>query len=259
MVQGASEVYPVSSSAQLALLPWLAGWSQPADRTQLAAGLHAGSTVGLALALRDDLAALRLAEARGLALSAAPAAVAGLLLQDVVERRLGGPRRTAVLMAASAAALWVVDRQAASDPRPRDHGKGAPPLGGAGLPRSLKVGAGDLTAAAFAQVAALAPGVSRTGVTLTALRARGVDREPALRTSLLMSLPVTVGAAALTALRGRSWPAPVPSALAGITAYAAARRVPPARTVIAASVAYRLVVALAVPLAARARRRGGCP
>lgn len=227
----------MSSSAQLTLLPWLAGWEAPADRTRFAAGLHAGSSVGLALALRQDLLALRPAEAGRLALSAVPAALSGLLLQGVVERRLGGPRRTAFLMALSAAALWVVDRQAES-----------------GHPRSREVSTRDLTTAAVAQVAALAPGVSRSGVTLTALRARGVERERALRTSLLMSLPVTVGAAGLTAVRGRARPPLVPTALAGVTAYAAARRVPPARRVVSASVAYRLVVAGAVA-ARRAKER----
>ncbi|MCW2614074.1 MAG: Bacitracin resistance protein BacA, partial [Frankiales bacterium] len=48
MAQGVAEVVPVSSSAQLALLPWLTGWPQPADRTGFAAGLHAGSCVGIA-------------------------------------------------------------------------------------------------------------------------------------------------------------------------------------------------------------------
>ncbi|TAL13260.1 MAG: undecaprenyl-diphosphate phosphatase, partial [Frankiales bacterium] len=54
-VQGAAEVVPVSSSAQLVLVPWLLGWEQPADRTAFAAGLHAGSCAGLAWALRDEL------------------------------------------------------------------------------------------------------------------------------------------------------------------------------------------------------------
>lgn len=247
----------MSSSAQLTLLPWLAGWPPPADRTRFAAGLHAGSTAGLALALRDDLLALRPAEVRRLVLSAAPAAVGGLLLHDLVERRLGGPRRTAALMTASAAALWVADRQGDSGPprRPRARGNVGPPGGGPGLPRSREVSARDITTASLAQIASLAPGVSRSGVTMTALRARGVDREQAFRTSLLMSLPVTVGAALLTAVRGRARPPLVPAALAGATAYAAARRVPPARRVVAVSVAYRLVEAAAVPAVARARRR----
>ncbi|MBW3646788.1 MAG: undecaprenyl-diphosphate phosphatase, partial [Actinobacteria bacterium] len=63
------------------------------------------------------------------------------------------------------------------------------------------VGAREAALAALAQVAALAPGVSRSGATLTALRAAGVDRAPAQRFSLLMSLPVTAGAAVLTLAR----------------------------------------------------------
>lgn len=222
----------------MALLPWLAGWEPPDDRTRFAAGLHAGSSVGLALALREDVRQLRPSELRGLALSAGPAALAGLLLQGPVERRLGRPGRTALLMAVSAGALWVADRQADSGP--------ARPEG---------VTAQDLRAASLAQVAALAPGVSRSGAALTALRARGVDREQALRTSLLMSLPVTAGASWLTAVRGRSLPPLVPTILSAATAYAAARRVPPARTVVTSSVAYRLVVSAAVAARRTKERR----
>lgn len=147
-----------------------------------------------------------------------------------MERRLGRPGRTALLMAVSAGALWVADRQA-------DSGRPARPDG---------VTAPDLQAAGLAQVAALAPGVSRSGAALTALRARGVEREQALRTSLLMSLPVTVGAAGLTAVRGRALPPLVPTLLAAATAYGTARRVPTARAIVNRSVAYRLVVAAGV-------------
>jgi undecaprenyl pyrophosphate phosphatase UppP len=104
-------------------------------------------------------------------------------------------------------------------------------------------------------VVALAPGVSRTGATLTALRARGVDREEALRTSLLMSLPVTLGAAGLTAVRARQLPAAVPTAVAGLTAYAAARRVRATEGFVTGSVLYRLAVATGVAVKLR-RNRG---
>lgn len=227
----------MSSSAQLTLLPWLARWEPPEDRTRFAAGLHAGSTAGLALALREDLRALRPAEVRGLLLSAAPAAAAGLLLQGPVERRLGRPGRTAVLMAISGVALWVADRQA-------EVGPGHGPLT-----------QDDIRTAGIAQVAALAPGVSRTGVSLTAFRVRGLDREQALRTSLLMSIPVTAGAAGLTAVRSRTLPPLVPTVLAGATSYAAARRVPSARTVVRASVAYRLVLTTVVVVRRMKERR----
>jgi undecaprenyl-diphosphatase len=236
-VQGAAEVLPVSSSAQLSLLPWLARWEPEEDRTRFAAGLHAGSAVGLALAMRHDVRTLTPTQVRRIVLSSAPAAVAGLLLEDVVERRLGKPKPTAALLAASAVALWLADR------RPQPH----PPHRG--------TEGGVLVLAALAEVPALAPGVSRTGATLTALRARGVARDDAMTTSLLMSLPVTLGAAGLTAVRGREAPPLVPTALAGLSAYAAARRVRPSRGLVVACVAYRLGLAAAVAARLRRERR----
>jgi undecaprenyl-diphosphatase len=172
-------VVPVSSSAQLTLLPDLLGWPQPPDRTAFAAALHAGSVVGMAWVLRRDLRRLSAREAAGLLLGSAPAAVAGLLLADRVQERLGTRRELAGLLAAAGVALWAADR------RPERHG----------LRRS------DAAWGALAQVAALAPGVSRSGATLTALRARGVDRRAAQRHALLTALPVSAGAAGLTVIR----------------------------------------------------------
>lgn len=221
----------MSSSAQLTLLPWLLRWPVPADRTGFAAGLHAGSTVGVALALREDLRALTRSDVRRLLATSVPAALVGAVAHGAVERRLGRPGPTAALLALSGMALWLADARTAP-------------------PREL--GSGDLVVAAIAQPAALVPGVSRAGATLTALRARGVDRETAVRASLLMSLPVTGGAAALTAVRARQAPPLLPTALAGLSAYAAARRLRPTRAWVAASVLYRLGVAGAV--AARLRK-----
>jgi undecaprenyl-diphosphatase len=189
----------VSSSAQLALLPWLLRWEPPADRTSFAAALHAGSCVGLGVALRQDVAALDRRTAGWLALSTLPAAAAGLVAQDVVESRLGTPGRTAALLAGAGLLMWAADR------RPQD---GA-------------VGPREAAAAAAAQVVALAPGVSRSGATLTALRALRVPREDAVRFSLLMSLPITAGAAGLTVVRARTAPPAVPTALAAVSALGA--------------------------------------
>jgi undecaprenyl-diphosphatase len=234
-VQGASEVFPVSSSAQLALLPWLARWEPPADRTRFAAGLHLGSALGLALALRHDLRRLDQAQVRRLALSSVPAAVTGLVAHDAVERRLGTPGRTAAGLALAGVALWWADsRSSADDLCPLNARPG------------LRGGQRSLDAASLAQAAALVPGVSRTGATLTALRAWGVPREEALRTSLLMSLPVAVGAAALTAVRGRQAPPALPTAVAAATAFVAARRVTATRGFVRGSVIYRLGLAAVV-------------
>lgn len=108
-----------------------------------------------------------------------PAAIAGALGADAVEQRLGTRNQLAALLAGAGVLLWAADRR----------------------PERVGVGVGRAAAAAAAQVAALAPGVSRSGAALTALRALGVRRGEAQRFSLLMSLPVTAGAAGLTLLR----------------------------------------------------------
>jgi undecaprenyl-diphosphatase len=112
--------------------------------------------------------------------------------------------------------------------------------------------------AALAQVAALVPGVSRSGATLTALRLLGVERTAAARFTLLMSLPVTAGAAGLTLLRAdrgaarTAAPGVLAAAAAGAaTATLTARRgVRPAR----AAALYRL--GLAAVVARRLSREG---
>ncbi len=176
-VQGVAEVVPVSSSAHLVLVPYLLDWPPAVDRTLLAAGLHAGSCVGVGLALLRSPPDLRTAVlAAG---TSVPAAVAGLLAADAVEERLGTVPQLAALLAAAGLAL------AAADLSPQVRGVG---------PREAAV-------AGLAQVAALAPGVSRSGAALTALRTCGVRRADAARFSLLMSVPVTAGAAGLSLLR----------------------------------------------------------
>ena len=213
---------PVSSSAQLVLLPWLLGWEPPPDRTGFAAALHAGSCLGIATATGVP-------DRRTLALVAAtcvPAAVAGLLVADAVEQRLGRPPQLAGLLAGAGALLWAADRWS---------------------PQERPVGPREAGWAALAQIAALAPGVSRAGATLTALRLAGVERAEAERFSRLMSLPVTAGAAVLTLARSRSLPpGSVPGALAAAAAGATVSRlVPPGRSATVPA-AYRLVLAAAV-------------
>ena len=254
---------PVSSSAQLVLLPWLLRWEQPTDRTAFAAGLHAGSCVGLAWALRSELAALDRRTAGQIAAASVPAALAGLAAADAVEQRLGRPPQLAALLAAAGALLWWADARAehradAPGRRPAPSAPqtmitsespgvsdvimvpaspppepSAPPHPG---PPRHRAPAGlvthrEATYAALAQVTALVPGVSRSGATLTALRLAGVERDRAQRFTLLLSLPVTAGAAALTLARADPSvaravaPGAVAAAVAGAaTATLAARR-----------------------------------
>jgi undecaprenyl-diphosphatase len=244
-VQGAAEVVPVSSSAQLTVLPWLLDWPAPEHRTAFTAALHVGSCAGIALALREDLRALAHDRPRALALllSCLPAAAAGLVVDDAVERRLGGPAQLAGSMAVASAALWWAD----SAPQ-----------------EVARVSRRALAVAAAAQVAALVPGVSRQGAVLTALRLLRVERAEAARTSLLMSLPVTAGAALLPLARAERGvlrglaplvTAGLPAAAVSGALAARAWRRRPGRPVTAAAV-YRLGLAAVVALRLGHRARG---
>jgi undecaprenyl-diphosphatase len=233
VAQGVAEVVPVSSSAQVALLPWLLGWPGPRDRTTFGAGLHAGSCAGIAWAVRNDIKRLSRRELVVLGAASVPAAIAGLVGEDVVENRLGGRGQLAALLAGAGLLMWVADRA------PQEHG----------------VRGRDAAAASLAQICALAPGVSRSGATLTALRLCRVERASAQRFTLLLSLPITAGAAGLSLLHGtrdgRALAAGIPAAAiaAAMSTRGQARR---GAVPVGATAIYRL--GLAAVVAVRHRR-----
>jgi undecaprenyl-diphosphatase len=192
LVQGPTELLPVSSSAHTILLPLLAGWHyeelDPELRKSFEVALHAGAGVALALGMRrDPLGAdgsLGRRRSGVVALALLPPAIAGLALERVIERRLGGPRSTAAGLAGGALAMAVADARTPGGSR---GGRGP------GLCDGLALG--------LAQAAALAPGVSRNGAALTAARARGFGRAEAHALSRLLGLPVILGASALKGAR----------------------------------------------------------
>jgi undecaprenyl-diphosphatase len=177
---------PVSSSGHLVLVPSLLGWPYgrlDADvRKTFEVALHAGAGLALAWLLREDAkAALR--DPLGTALLAGPAAAIGFALEPVIEQRLSDPGVAAVAQIASGCALAAAD----ANPRGARH-----LLEGSGLDRFL-IG--------VAQAAALVPGVSRNGATLTAARALGFSRHDAARLSWRAGLPLIAGATALKLVR----------------------------------------------------------
>jgi undecaprenyl-diphosphatase len=192
LVQGPTELLPVSSSAHLGLVPWLAGWDwdrlDPELRKSFEVALHAGAAGALLIGQRrviaDELRSFDARRAAVLALSFAPAAIAAFLFERPIEQRLGGPRSTAIGLLAGSAAM------VAADTRPQRRGRGeATPADGLAL--------------GVAQATALAPGVSRNGATLAAARWRCFDREQANLLSRTVALPVIVGAAVLKGVRLR--------------------------------------------------------
>jgi undecaprenyl-diphosphatase len=180
LVQGPAELLPVSSTAHVELIGGrLPGFARldAAGRKELAVALHAGSALALAargLPRRDRLAPL--------ALTTAPAALAGLLLEGPIERRLSAPGAMAAGLLAGSLALVAADRR----PQAR---------------AAREAGLADALALGLAQAAALAPGVSRSGAVRAAARARGFTRSAAAELAAEAALPVLAGATALKGVR----------------------------------------------------------
>ena len=190
MVQGPTELLPVSSSAHISLVAWFAGWPwrelDGEARKSFEVALHAGTAAALLVGLRREIAeevrSLDRRRASVVALSFVPPAAVGLAFERWIERHGGTPRAIVVGLGAGAVAMVAADR--------------APQRRGSGDAQ-----AGDGLMLGLAQAAALWPGVSRNGATLTAARARGFTREQANLLSRTVALPVIVGAVALKGAR----------------------------------------------------------
>ena len=189
-LHGPAELLPISSSGHVAVLPWLLGWDDnELDgelRKAFEVALHAGTAAALLITLRDEvLEAGRGLDGRRLtliALSFAPPAVAGLLLERPIEQLLGTPASVAAGLLAGSVAMALADRA----PQIRRHEQ-------AGAVDGLWLG--------IAQATALVPGVSRNGATLAAARLRRFTRPDANRLSRHAALPVIAGATALKGFR----------------------------------------------------------
>jgi undecaprenyl-diphosphatase len=201
LVQGATEFAPVSSSGHLILVPWFFGWMLIGDadvRKSFDVALHMGTLLGALIYFREDVARYAVAWVRSigtrrlstpderiawaLVVGTVPGAIAGALFENVIQDRLGAPWLIALMLVAFGVVLVLVDRRARSD-RAFDS---------IGPMEGLLLGT--------AQALALQPGVSRSGVTITAARAMGLDRESAARFSFLLSLPIIGGAGAYKAV-----------------------------------------------------------
>lgn len=201
LVQGITEFAPVSSSGHLILVPWMFGWhivDDPALNKTFDVALHMGTFVGAVIYFRHDLwvyikaffascaaRAIRTPDERlawALVVGTIPGMIAGVALESVIEDKLGQPWLIAVMLAVFGVVLYIVDRLARQDRE----------LDSVGIRTGLFVG--------VAQALALQPGVSRSGVTITASRLVGLNREAAARFSFLLALPIIAGAGGVKAL-----------------------------------------------------------
>ncbi len=194
LVQGLTEFIPVSSSGHLVLVPWFFGWKDPfIDSLAFSVVLHMGTLLALLLYFWRDwlriipggLASIRDRSIGGdedrklawlIALGTVPAVLVGPFLSDQFESLVREAPRVALMLCVGAAILWLAERWGARD---RD-------AGALTFPGALFIG--------VAQAAALIPGISRSGVSISAGMFLGLRREAAARFSFLLATPAVAGA-----------------------------------------------------------------
>ena len=192
ILQGLAEFLPISSSGHLILVPWLAGW--PSHGLIFDLALHLGTSAALLgyfwrdwlILARAVLAGLTNATARKaddwrmawlIVIGCVPAAVVGVLFEDFIEATVRQPSLIALFLMVFGLLMLIADRVGRRD-------------------RTLdQITLIDAVVIGCAQVLSLAPGVSRSGITMTAGLFRGLDRPAAARYSFLLSAPITLAAA----------------------------------------------------------------
>jgi undecaprenyl-diphosphatase len=198
LVQGFTELLPISSSGHLILVPWVGDWTylkeHEAFNKTFDVALHLGTLVAVVAYFWNDLIGYLVAWIRSLrrrsieteeekigwviVVATIPAALIGAAFESVIEERLGKPWQIAILIAVFALVLYWADRR----PERKQ-------IGELSLRQGLLVG--------LAQSVALAPGVSRSGITISAGRFLGLTRDAAARLSFLLLVPIVLGAVLL--------------------------------------------------------------
>ncbi len=191
VVQGITEFLPISSTGHLILVPWFLGWEGQGLPFDVA--LHTGTLLAVLWYFRKDWIAFVQAgtrllqghrndpDARMVGLIAAatvPGALAGLLAEEMVETYLRSPLVIGCALIVLALVLVAAERT----------GRREKHLDGVSWRDALVVGS--------AQALAIIPGVSRSGVTITAALFRGMHRDSAAHFSFFLSAPIIAGAGA---------------------------------------------------------------
>jgi undecaprenyl-diphosphatase len=198
IVQGLTEFLPISSSGHLVLVPWAQDYTflreNPDFNKTFDVALHVGTLMGVIVYFRKDLWAMTRGFFRTLSerhlgdpdgklawiviIATIPAVIVGLLGEEFIDDNLGEPWMIALQLIFFGLLLGIADRL----PQRRE---------------GASIGVRDGITIGVAQALALAPGTSRSGVTITAARFLGLTRDAAARFSFLLLVPATAGAAVL--------------------------------------------------------------
>lgn len=189
IVQGLTELLPISSSAHLTLIPWIFNWSGLSESFDVA--LHFGTLLAIGLFFFKDwielikggykLAVKKEKSTEGrmfwyIVLATIPGGIIGFLLDHFLENTLKAPLIIATALIVMGIILYIVDKNCKSKISYEKMG----------LKETFLIG--------LSQAFAFVPGVSRSGVTMTTARLLKVDRESAAKYSFMLSAPIVLAA-----------------------------------------------------------------
>ncbi|MDP2721037.1 MAG: undecaprenyl-diphosphatase UppP [bacterium] len=198
IVQGLSEFLPISSSGHLIIFPKLFGWSGVVDSLEFDVALHVGTTVAVVWFFWEDWVKMVKSFLSGLKtknltkefeskllllilLGSVPAGIVGIGFKNLIEENTRQPLLVAVTLFSFGLLLWSADKAGQKN-------------------RSFtSIGWLDAGIIGTVQAISLVPGVSRSGITITAGLFKGLNREAATRFSFLLSTPAIIGAAVISA------------------------------------------------------------
>ena len=187
MVQGLTELLPISSSAHLFLIPWAFNWEVP---EWFDVALHFGTLLAITLFFFKDWMALikgAIKSAKGekntegrmfwyIVLATIPGGIIGFLLDHYAQDLLTNPIIIASFLIIMGIILYLADKYSKTETKYEDMS----------LKQTFLIG--------LSQALAFIPGVSRSGVTMTAGRMLGVERESVAKYSFMLSAPIVLGA-----------------------------------------------------------------
>jgi len=180
-VQGLTEFLPVSSTAHLIIFPWFVGWKGDLNTLTFDIALHAGTLAALLFCFWRDWVELftkRQILLGRIALASLPAGVAGFFLNDIVGKSLREPWLISLMLVV----VGIIMLAAEKARKYKD-------MGNTGIVDAITIG--------VAQAIAIIPGVSRSGITISAGLFRGLKREESARFSFLLATPIIAGATIL--------------------------------------------------------------
>jgi undecaprenyl-diphosphatase len=209
IVQGVTEFLPISSSGFLILVPEFFGWE--VQNLAFDAFVHLATLAAVIAALSTDIKLTFTKRPKllwCLVLATLPVMLVGFFLEEVREVSFRSVDVVAYSFIVWGIVLYFVDRYAKQTTQSIDQ---------TGLKRALTIG--------FAQVIALIPGTSRSGITITAGLATGLSRDVATRFSFLLGIPTIAAAGGLKLLQvfsGTTSLEMIPALVGALSAFATA-------------------------------------